>query len=221
MRKKMINQKSGSNLFDIFSFLLKNISRKIKPGSLKKLSDYIFIFLEKIIVKFPFFLSAYVAYYEDIVEHEIHLAEITTQDTILHIGCGSLPSTSLLICQKKGNRTIGIEKNLSSVRDAQYCVRKMHQEHLLQIIHSNALEYPVDLFSVVFVSQGIEPRYEILSRIANTIQPGTRVLFRTFSSDQGGFLSQDSILTTLFTVRKTVLHPQHGLLMSVLLEKKT
>ena len=214
-------QKSGSSLFDIFSFLLKNISRKIKPGSLKKLSDYIFIVIEKIVVKFPSFLSAYILYYEDIVEHEIHLAGITAQDTILHIGCGSLPSTSLLISKKKGTHTIGIEKDPSSVRDAQYCVKVEHQEHLLQILQANALDYPMDSSSVIIVSQGIEPRYEVLTHIANTIPPSTRVLFRTFASDTGGITSQDTILTALFTVGETVLHLHHGLLMSILLKKKS
>jgi hypothetical protein len=221
MRNEMDIQKSGSSLFDIFTFLLKNISRKIKAGSLKKLSDYIFIVLEKIVVKFPSFLSAYILYYEDIVEHEIQLAEITVQDTVLHIGCGSLPSTSLLISQKKKPHTIGIEKNPSSVRDAQYCVKVMHQEHLLQILQANALSYPMDSSSVIIVSQGIEPRFEVLTHIANTIQPGTRVLFRTFSSNTGGITSQDTILTSLFTIGATVLHPHHGLLMSILLKKKS
>lgn len=214
-------QKSESSLFNIFSFLLKNISRKIKPGSLKKLSDYIFVVIEKIVVKFPSFLIAYILYYEDIVEQEIHLAGITTQDNILHIGCGSLPSTSLLISIKKGTHTIGIEKNPSSVRDAQYCVKVENQEHLLKILQANALNYPMDSPNVIIVSQGIEPRYEVLTHIANSIRSNTRVLFRTFSSNSGGITSQDTILTKLFTVEKTVLHPNHGLLMSILLKKKS
>jgi len=97
----------------------------------------------------------------------------------------------------------------------------MHQEHLLQIIQANALDYSMDSSSVIIVSQGIEPRYEVLTHIANTIQPSTRVLFRTFSSNTGEITSQDTILTALFTVGKTVLHPHHGLLMSILLKEKS
>lgn len=214
-------QQSGNSLFNIFAFLLKNISRKIKAGSLKNFSDYLFIFIEKIVVKFPSFLSSYITYYQDIVENEIRLARITAQDTILHIGCGSLPATSLLISQKKGSHTIGIEKNLSSVRDAQYCVKVMHQEHLLQIIQSNALDYPMNTSNVIIISQGIEPRYKVLTYIANNIQPETRVLFRTFSSNTGHMMPQDEILTSLFTIGDTIIHPHHGLLMSILLKKKS
>jgi len=217
----MASQKNSNIFFNIFSFLLKNVSSKIKAGSLKKLSDYLFIFIEKIIVKFPSILSAYIIYYEDIVENEIHLAEITNHDMVLHIGCGSLPSTSLLIAKKAGTHTIGIDKNLPSVQDARYCVRALHLENQIQIHHANALDYPMGSCNVIIVSQGIEPRYEVLTRIANTMQPGARVLFRTFSSGKGDITSQDTILSALFSIRKTVSHPQHGLLMSILLKKKT
>lgn len=221
MRKNMVSKNNDSILFNMFSFLLKNVSRKIKAGSLKTLSDYLFIVIEKIVVKFPSFLSAYITYYEDIVENETHLAGITNKDTVLHIGCGSLPATSLLIPKRINAYTIGIEKNLSSVKDAQYCVQVLHQENEVQIHHANALRYPMDSSTVIIVSQGIEPRYEVLTHIAHTMRPDTRVLFRTFSSENGKIIPQDEILSTLFLVKKTVLHPQHGRLISILLKKKT
>jgi 16S rRNA A1518/A1519 N6-dimethyltransferase RsmA/KsgA/DIM1 with predicted DNA glycosylase/AP lyase activity len=217
----MVSKNSGNILFKMFSFPLKNLSRKIKAGSLKTLSDYLFIIIEKINVKFPLFLSAYITYYEDIVDNEIHLAEITNKDNVLHIGCGSLPATSLLISKRTKAHTIGIEKNPSSVKDARYCVKVLHQENTVQIHHANALQYPMDTSTVIIVSQGIEPRYEVLTHIARTMIPETRVLFRTFSSENGTIMPQDEILYTLFSVKKTVLHPQHGLLMSILLKKKT
>jgi hypothetical protein len=217
----MASEHNVNIIFNSFVFLLKNISRKIKAGSLKKLSDYLFIILEKIVVKFPSFLSAYITYYEDIVDNEIRLAGITAKDIVLHIGCGSLPATSLLIHKRTGAHTTGIEKNSSSVKDAQYCVHVLHQDDEVQIHHANALEYPMDASTVIIVSQGIEPRYEVLTHIAHTMKPDARVIFRTFSSETGGITSQDAILTTLFSVKTTALHPQHGLLMSVLLTKKT
>jgi hypothetical protein len=219
MRNSQANQNTNA-LFTVFTFLLKNISKKIKAGSLKKLSDYIFIVIEKIVVKFQSFLSAYILYYEDIVDNEIQLAQITSHDTVLHIGCGSLPSTSLLIAQKTRARTTAIDKNPSSVQDAQKCVVQLRQEDQIQIHHANALDYPMDSADAIIVSQGIEPRYEVLTHIADTMNPDARVLFRTFSSEQGGITPQDEVLSKLFIVKKTVLHPEHGLLMSILLKKK-
>jgi len=217
----MKKQKNGNHLFNVFTYLLKNISTKIKAGSLKKLSDYIFIILEKITLKFPSFLYEYILYYEDIVESEIRLADITSGDKVLHIGCGSLPSTAILLSQKIGIQTTALEKNPSSVKDAKFTVKTLHQEYQVKINQANALNYPIESYSVIVVSQGIEPRYEVLNHIAKTMQTGTRVLFRTFSSNTGGITSQDTILNTIFNVGKTVLHPQHGLLMTILLKTKT
>ena len=213
--------KHQSKVVVIVSFFLKNLLRNTNAFALKFISDYLFIIVEKIFVKLPSLLLPYINYYEDTVENEINLAKITKQDTILHIGCGPLPSTSLLVAQKTGSHIIGIDKNPYSVQNAQYCVHVLHQENLIQIQHSNALDYPIRSSDVIIVSQGIEPRYEVLEHIANTMEPDTRVIFRTFSSKNGGITTQDAILSTLFTIGNIVLHPQHGILISILLYKKT
>jgi hypothetical protein len=127
----------------------------------------------------------------------------------------------LLVAQRTGAHTIGIDKNIPSVQDAQYCVHAVHQENQIQIHHANALTYAMQSSHVIIVSQGIEPRYEVLEHIANTMGPDTRVIFRTFSSKDGGVTTQDAVLSTLFTVGNIVSHPAHGILISILLNKKT
>jgi hypothetical protein len=217
----MKGQKHESLISTVSAFFLKTIGRNMNAFALKFISDYLFIIVEKIIVKLPSLLQSYITYYEDIVDKEINLVKITKQDTVLHIGCGSIPSTSLLVTQKTGARTIGIDKNILSVQDAKYCVHAVHQENHIQIHYANAQTYAMQFSNVIIVSQGIEPRYEVLEHIANTMEPDTRVIFRTFSSKNGGITTQDAILSTLFTIGNIVLHPQHGILISILLYKKT
>ena len=217
----MKGQKHESLVSTGSSFFLKTIGGNMNAFALKFISDYLFIIVEKIIVKLPSLLQLYITYYEDIVDKEINLAKITKQDTVLHIGCGSIPSTSLLVTQKTGARTIGIDKNILSVHDAQYCVHVVHQENQIQIHHANAQTYAMQSSHVIIVSQGIEPRYEVLEHIANTMGPDTRVIFRTVSSKNGGITTRDAILSTLFTIGNIVSHPQHGILISILLYKKT
>jgi len=219
--KNMQKQKHQSKVVVIVSFFLKNLLRNTNAFALKFISDYLFIIVEKIIVKLPSLLLPYINYYEDTVENEINLAKITKQDTVLHIGCGPLPSTSFLVAHKTGSHVIGIDKNPYSVQDAQYCVHVLHQENQIQIQHANALDYSIGSSDVIIVSQGIEPRYEVLEHIANTMGADTRVIFRTFSSKDGGITPQDAVLSTLFTVGDIVSQPPHGILISVLLRKKT
>jgi D-arabinose 1-dehydrogenase-like Zn-dependent alcohol dehydrogenase len=217
----MQGKKHAPLLSIMSSFFLKTIGRKMNAFALKFISDYLFIVVEKILVKLPLLLSTYITYYEDIVDKEINIAKITRQDNVLHIGCGSIPSTSLLIVQKTRARTIGIDKNISTVQDAQNCVHALHQENRIQMHHADALTYTMQSSDVIIVSQGIEPRYEILEHIAKTIGSNTRVIFRTFSSTNNDITKEDAILSSLFSIETIVAHPQHGILISVLLRKKT
>jgi len=217
----MQRKKHASFLSVTSSFFLKTIGRNMNAFALKFISDYLFIVIEKIIVKLPLLLSPYITYYEDIVDKEIKIAKITRQDNILHIGCGSIPSTSLLIAQKTKAPTIGIDKNILTVQDAQNCVHTLHQENQIQIHHADALTYTMQSSDVIIVSQGIEPRYEVLEHIAKTIGHNTRVIFRTFSSKNDNITKEDAVLSTLFSIQDIVAHPQHGILISVLLRKKT
>jgi hypothetical protein len=217
----MQGKKHVSLLSVTSSFFLKTIGRNMNAFALKFISDYLFIAVEKIIVKLPLLLSPYITYYEDIVDKEIKIAKITRQDNVLHIGCGSIPSTSLLIAQKTSAQTIGIDKNIPTVQDAQNCVHALHQENQIQIHHADALTYTMQSSDVIIVSQGIEPRYEILEHIAKTMGHNTRVIFRTFSSKNDDMTKEDAVLSTLFSIQDIVAHPQHGILISVLLRKKT
>ena len=219
--KKKHEQNHQSTVVVVVSILLKAFTRNMNAFSLKSIGDFLFVIIEKIIVQLPTLITPYITYYEDIVENEIALAHITKQDTVLHVGCGSVPSTSLLIAQKTGASTVGIDKNIRSVQNAQYCVHAVHQENQIQVYQGNALTYSIQPFRCIIVSQGIEPRHEVLDHIAHTMGPDTKILYRTFSSEDGGIPTQDAILRTLFTVENVVPHPQHGILISVLLHKKT
>jgi threonine dehydrogenase-like Zn-dependent dehydrogenase len=219
--KNMQEQKHQSKTVVIVSFFLKNLLRNTNAFALKFISDYMFIIVEKIITKLPSLLLPYINYYKDTVENEINLAKITKKDTVLHIGCGPLPATSFLVAKITGSHVIGIDKNPHSVQNAQNCVHVLHQENQIQIQHANALDYSINSSDVIIISQGIEPRYEVLEHIANTIGSDTRVIFRTFSSKDGGITPEDAVLKTLFTVRDVVSQPPHGILISILLSKKT
>jgi len=218
--KEKQEQKRQSTVVTIVSFFLKTFTRNMDAFALKFIGDYLFIIIEKIVVKLPSLIPPYITYYEDIVDNEISLVPITKQDTIIHIGCGPIPSTSLLFAQKTGARTIGIDKDILSVKDARYCVHVSHLENQIQIDHGDALTYAIQSSRFLIVSQGIEPRYNVLEHIAQSMRPDALVIFRTLSSKEGGITTQDEVLGRLFTVGNIVSHPHHGILISVVLSKK-
>lgn len=203
----------------MLSRFLKNFSMKMDVFSLKKLVDYMFVVVEKIVIKMKKLLPLYLTYYEDIVDEEISIANIHSDDEVLHMGCGPIPSTCILIAQKTGAAT-GIDKILRTVEEARSCIQVIKCGDKVQVKHANALGYPIENFDIVIVSQGIEPRDEILKYISQSMKADARVIFRTISSKEGDLTHHDLFLKSLFKIIKIVSHEQHGLLVSVMLLKK-
>ena len=219
-----MNQMESSNvngfLSRALSLFLKNFSKKMNGLFVKKLADFIFSIGEKIIINLDKLLPMYIRYYEDIIDEEIKMAGICNSDKILHIGCGPVPSTSILINKKTGASVAGIDKNISATKGAKSCIKMINRNNKIQIQHANALDYKVQDFDVIMFSQGVEPRYKILESISKSMKTNTRLIFRTVSSADGELTNQDSIIKKLFKISKTISHENHGLLISVLLLKK-
>ncbi len=212
----MNQKKSIKFIHTTLAFLLQIGSTKFNPHALKKYSDILFIILENILVHFDTLSSVYIRYYTDIIEQEIQLASITKKDKILHIGSGCIPATSLLLATTVGSPIVAIDKNQTTIKT----FNKTNMAQIINAEHANAIDHNVHAYDVIIISQGIEPRDSILQHISKKINTETRVLFRTISDSNGSLSKQDQILQSLFTVEKIQPHPNHGLLVSVLLLKK-
>ncbi len=57
---------------------------------------------------------------------EIKMAKITSQDKVLLIGCGILPSETVLIAQQTKARIIGIDNSIKACNIAQSYVQKKY-----------------------------------------------------------------------------------------------
>ena len=199
---------------------LRNFSMKMNAFFIKWVADALFSLGEKVVVTLDAFLPLYIGYYDDIVESEIALAQVEAASTVLHVGCGPVPSTSVLLAQKTKASIVGIDKQQGAVDDAWFCIQQLGLENRVRVEYANALDFPLDGFDVIIVSQGVEPRYDILERISSVMNSGVRVVFRTVSSLEGGLSEEDQVLRRFFRVVDVVSYEKHGLLVSVLLVKK-
>jgi len=216
----MKSSKIIGRISKVLSLFLKNFSLKMNAFSLKKLSDYMFAIAEKIVIKLQKILPLYVKYYEDMIDKEIIAAKISKSDNVVHMGCGPVPSTSILIAEKIGANVTAIDRTSRSVKEATSCIRLLNLNSMVQIKHADALNFPMEKFDVIIISHGIEPRDEMLKYVSRSINDNARVIFRTFSSGDGEITQHDSLLKNSFKVDKVVSHENHGLLISVVLLKK-
>ena len=202
-------------------FILGKISIKFNVEKLKKFVDLGFIIIEKIVVKLNKLLLIYLDFNEKMIENEINLAKISKNDKILHIGCGSIPATSILLTKKIGANITAIDNDFYSVKQALVCLSKFKFLNKIQIKHAEADTFPVDMFDLIIISQGVTPYYETLKHIAKSIKPNARVIFRTSSTRNGDLFEGDMFLKDIFIVDKIVYQKQNGLLLSILLLKKS
>ena len=153
-------------------------------------------------------------------ENEIKLANISKNDRILHVGCGPLPATSIILAKETGAKITGIDYNPNSVKQAKFFISKYHLSDQIQIIHADAIQFPVDNFDLILLSQGIKPRKKILEQISKSIKPNMRVIYRTTSSVDGEISQNDLFLKEIFKIVKIAYNKKNGLLISILLNKK-
>jgi len=203
------------------SFILKRISIKFDVNKMIKFVDLGFILLEKFAVKLDKLLPIYLEFNDKMIENEIELAKISNKDKILHIGCGAIPATSILLAKKTGAQVTGIDNDFLTIKQALICLSKLKLSDKVQVKHVEAETFPVQMFDLIIVSQGVKPYYEILKYIAQSMSPDARVIFRTSSTINGDLFESDMFIKNIFRIDKKVYQKQNGLLLSILLIKQS
>jgi hypothetical protein len=203
----------------MISFLLIRIGIKFDAYKLKKLIDLVFIFIEKIITNLNKLIPYYLDFYEEIVNREIDMADISKSDNVLHIGCGSIPATSILIEKKIGAKITGIDNNIPSIKQAIKLLKRINLSDKINILYGDALNFPVKKYDLIIVSQGIKQYDRALKYISKSIEKDARVIFRTSSDINGKLTLNDKFIEKIFSIKDIVAHRKNGLLISILIQK--
>ena len=174
-----MSKEKKSGLFSfIQNIIYIRIGDKLKPGSLKKLNDFFFSITEKTLSNFDIFFDEYLNYYQDVIEKEIEISEITKDDNILVIGCGTIPSTSIMIHKYTNSTVTGIDIDKKSVKQAIKCVKELDISEKVHIKHVIGTDYPLDGYSVIYIMFGVNNLSLIFSHIVKNMDDNARVIFR-------------------------------------------
>jgi precorrin-6B methylase 2 len=147
---------------------------------------------------------------------EIKLLNISSEDNVLHVGCGALPSASVFIAQKKNVPVTGIDNNIIAVRLARTYIQKKHLSHQVTIQFGDGLTYPIQNFDVIFIAINVWPIDSVLTHLAETMKPTARILCKGSHHDVATLLAKKDFQTR-FSV---ITHLQHQKTESFLLTRK-
>jgi precorrin-6B methylase 2 len=204
----------------IIQFLEHKIIIKMDCHKLKFFIDIGFITSEKIFSKLNKLLPTYIHYYQELIQTEIELAQLTKAYKILDIGSGSIPASCILLAKGTTAAVTGIDKDLESVKRSKKIISRLNLEGRVEIIYANAMEFPMNDFDIIIIANGIQPYNDLLERVAKNMRDDATVVFRTFSHHYEELAPKDYFLKKIFRVGRKTFHKKSGSLVSILLYKK-
>lgn len=109
--------------------------------------------------------TLYTRFFEKMTLEEFSMVDIRPHHRVLHIGCGGVPNTLLILGRHVEASYVGIDRDPEAVWRARAMVERRGLAHRITVEQGDALTYPLNGFDLIVVSLGVEPRKEVFARI--------------------------------------------------------
>jgi D-arabinose 1-dehydrogenase-like Zn-dependent alcohol dehydrogenase len=139
--------------------------------------------------------------------NEIKNAKITSVDKVLHIGCGMIPTTSILIAKETKARVVGIDNNRNEVKSANKIVAKNGLSDFIKIEYCKGQNYPVHDFNVIVIAANVWPINSVLKHLSKQIKKDTRIICRGRKNDIK-YCLEESGLSNQFSIKNISQNPK-------------
>ncbi len=180
----------------------------------RKLLCYIFSFLEFFTVKNTLVYRFYIRWIGNIFSDEYTMANVSSNETVLHIGCGSLPTMSILVAKNAQAKVIAIDNNLRTVQHAQRYINQQKLSDLITIKHGDGRSYPAEMFDVIFSAINVTSIDAVFRHLASTSKPSVRIICRDLGNGVIRMLKNDEF-SHIFTIRSIMKHSINNSLLIV------
>jgi len=180
----------------------------------KKLLDQLYNIYEIIFTNISFFSFLYLKFHESSVKKEILMAGIKKSDKVLHIGCGAIPYTSIIINKETSSSIVGIDNKDKIVNRASEYIKKNNFSDRIKIKSGEGNKYKASEFDIVIISYGVSDHDAVLKHILDSVKEGTKIILRKSVTEKNNYIN--SIVKDFSICSKRLLLTQN----SVLIVKK-
>lgn len=184
--------------------IFKVISPKVNTAYFKNFMDFAYSFYEKIAISFEILSNNYLELYDEIVEKEIKMAQITKNSNVLLIGCGSLPATTALIGEKTQANIVSIDYDMKAFQNAKDYFKNSKIKSNIKIVYADGHNYPVKDFDVIFVLYGMKKQKDFLVQLSKKIENNTRIVLRTSQDTLNEFIGGTEFLSKWFVIKDCI-----------------
>ncbi len=216
----MSNTKTEHIFSNIQKLFFEELGYKFRPGTLKNLTNFLYIIFEKAGYNIESISKSYIKIYDDLVKDEIRLANITSNDNVLVIGCGSIPSTAVILARETDTQITAIDIDSQATKKAVRYIKNHNLQDNITVKTIFGTDYPIKDFDVIFILYGVKHQSNLFQYLYDGINYNTRVIYRA-SKDAGSRnqLDKDQI-SKLFIIKDIAQNRSFGLMDSYLLLKK-
>ncbi len=158
----------------------------------KKLLDNIYNIYEIIFTNISFFSFLYLKFHEPSVKKEIKMSEISKSDKILHIGCGAIPYTTIIMSKELNAEITGIDNQTRSITLAKKFLTKNKIQDKIHLEKELGETYNVSNFDVVLISYGVGDIEAILKNVLSNIKNKGKIILRKPITEKSDYI--DSVI---------------------------
>jgi len=176
-----------------------------------------FGFLEFLALKNTLAYRFYMKWIGNVLTREFHMAHVKSHETVLHIGCGSLPTMSIIVAKKVRAKVTALDNDYRLVLRAQRYIAGQELTGLITVAFGEGARYPVEPFDVVFIAINVMRIEDVFRHLATCAKPTVRIICRDMGD---GILHvlQNKEFSRLFTITA---QEKHFLAHSYLITKNT
>ena len=146
---------------------------KIKRGL-----DFVFRITEILLIKVIQFADLYTGYYRHMILDETAMADITSGESVLHIGCGSIPNTAVTLAKEIGVFVKALDNDSVAVDKARSYIQQRNLQDKINIELADGMKYSPQDYDIIIISLGVEPISKVLTNISISAKPGTQIIYR-------------------------------------------
>ena len=139
--------------------------------------------------------------------NEIEMAKINSKDKLLFIGCGILPSETILIAEQTKAKIIGIDNSIRACKLARSYVQRKGLSDLIKIEYGNGVNYPVKNFDVIFIAINVWPIDSVLENLSFNAKTNARIMCKSIKNDIVKSLEKKE-LHDIFSVESKLENPK-------------
>lgn len=177
---------------------------------IKKFLDSLYFKLEVFFSRISFLSWAYIKFHELSVKKEIELAGLSQDDKILHIGCGAIPYTSIVLARKTNACITGIDNKSQIVDVANVYLKKHNLLDKITIERGDGNTYDASKFDTIIISYGIACPDTVLKHVISSIKDGAKIVLRRSAEEKNGYI--DLIVKDFSVCSKKLLLTQNSTL---------